>query len=102
MDGIGRSLREEAEVTFWRHCREVVEDVSRVGDWICWNVLSDAGKEVVGVIFALCYLALFPITIPLSGYVRMKMARKRFQQELDRQERVNRLRSRVQKVQPTE
>jgi hypothetical protein len=97
MKGTGKTMRERNEMTFYDNCKEVTEDFLHVGNWVHWDVLADAGLELCGLMFAVVFIAAFPITFPLAGYFRMKAARKRFQQEIDRQERVARMQSRVQK-----
>jgi hypothetical protein len=79
------------------HGRELIEDISHYQNWVDWDALKDAAGEIAGLLFVVVLIAFFPVTIPLVAWLRMHYARKQFRQEIARQERVNRMQSRVQK-----
>jgi len=75
----GRSIREEAELTFGQHCVEVLTHLL-LFKMIHFKSLGKALKKIGGdfVLFLLniIFISFFFIIIPLAAYLRGKYAKK--------------------------
>jgi len=69
------SLKEQAEASYWWHCKDAFKTVFSLkalpfSEWL------NAFNLVAGFFFWLFCILLFPITVPLAGYTRKRYAKK--------------------------
>jgi glucan phosphoethanolaminetransferase (alkaline phosphatase superfamily) len=98
MSGIGKSIRERADMSYAAHCWGVVTDLCHIGNWLEWSAFKDVLVAILQLVLMLMIIILLPLSVPLLGWVRQRWARDRFRKEAAYFEGVKRrMQSRVQK-----
>lgn len=77
MKGIGSSVRERAEASYWQHTKEAYLTIMGASDW-AWREWWEALGSLASLPLLLLLVFFFPVTVPLAGLTRMVFARKRF------------------------